>query len=81
MEKYETSQEIVLLMKPFHFSTAIWSVKEGMGNGWVIPKEHQPSSQTYFSNALHFTVQVGIPEKTTFLGSCSIHGTWQRDTQ
>lgn len=38
-----------------------------MGNGWVIPKEHQPSSQTYFSNALHFTVQVGIPEKRPFL--------------
>lgn len=61
------ARELVLLMKPFHFSSAIWSVKEGMGNGWVIPKEHQPSSQTYFSNALHFTVQVGIPEKRPFL--------------
>lgn len=38
-----------------------------MGNGWVIPEEHQPSSQAYFSNALHFTVQVGIPEKQPFL--------------
>lgn len=75
------AREVILLRKPSHFSPAIWSVKQGMGNGWVIPKEHQPSSQTYFSNALHFNVQVGIPAKT-FLGSCSsIPGTWQRDTQ
>lgn len=75
------ARELILLRKPPHFSPAIWSVKQGMGNGWVIPKEHQPSSQTFFSNALHFNVQVGIPAKT-FLGSCSsIPGTWQRDTQ
>lgn len=61
------ARELVLLMKPPHLSSAIWSVKQGMGNGWVIPKEHQPSSQTYFSNTLHFTVQVGIPEKRPFL--------------
>lgn len=75
------AREFILLRKPSHFRPAICSVKQGMGNGWVIPKEHQPSSQTYFSSALHFNVQVGIPAKT-FLGSCSsIPGTWQRDTQ
>lgn len=61
------ARELILLRKPSHFSPAIWSVKQGMGNGWVIPKEHQPSSQTYFSNALHFNVQVGIPAKRPFL--------------
>lgn len=76
------ARELIFLRKPSHFRPAIWSVKQGMGNGWVIPKGHQPSSQTYFSNVLHFNVHVGIPAKLTFLGSCSsIPGTWQRGTQ
>lgn len=80
--RMKPAREAVPLVKPPHFSPAIWSLREAVGNGWVIPKEHKPSSQTYFSNALHFTVQVGTPEKKTFLGSCSsIPGTWQRDTQ
>lgn len=61
------ARELIFLRKPSHFCPAIWSVKQGMGNGWVIPKGHQPSSQTYFSNALHFNVHVGIPAKRLFL--------------
>lgn len=67
VEKYGNRQELVLLVKLPHFSSAIRSGGEGVGNGWVVPKEHQPSSQTYFSNALHFTVQVGVPAKQPFL--------------
>lgn len=65
--RMKPARELVPLVKPPHFSSAIWSLREAVGNGWVIPKEHKPSSQTYFSNALHFTVQVGTPEKRPFL--------------